>query len=227
MTRCGRTTLFLLLSAVSAATWSQVPTNGSFETGDLTGWTTGGYNRAGAIRSSNITPNTSLTIPDGTWAAAISTGPGEQATGTTGATNFDNLGGNNDYDLSWLQSTFTLPAWPRHGLRRIWISWSNSSGSTVALSKTACAQPQTEHNMVDFTKNPWTPGAEWEGHDMPYPPVTKQLERRAAATARVAADNPDATRSASPASLTDSLSDGAQNKNEDPDAEVEKRVCQP
>ncbi|HWU52322.1 MAG TPA: choice-of-anchor L domain-containing protein [Tahibacter sp.] len=110
MTRYGRSCLLFLLSAVSAAAWSQVPTNGSFETGDLTGWTTGGYNRAGAIRSSNITPNTSLTIPDGTWAAAISTGPGEQASGTTGATNFDNLGGNNDYDLSWLQSTFTLPA---------------------------------------------------------------------------------------------------------------------
>lgn len=98
------------LLTLPVAAHAQVPTNGSFETGDLTGWTTGGYNRAGAIRSSNITPTTSLTIPDGTWAAAVSTGPGELASGSTGATNFDNLGGNNDYDLNWLQASFTLPA---------------------------------------------------------------------------------------------------------------------
>jgi hypothetical protein len=84
-----------------------VPANGSFETGDLTSWTAGGYTRAGAIRSSHVTPTTSLTIPDGTWAGAVSTGPGERASGSTGATNFDNLGGNNDYDQSWLQSSFT------------------------------------------------------------------------------------------------------------------------
>jgi hypothetical protein len=98
------------LLTLPVAAHAQVPTNGSFETGDLTGWTTGGYNRAGAIRSSNITPTTSLTIPDGTWAGAVSTGPGELASGSSGATNFDNLGGNNDYDLNWLQASFILPA---------------------------------------------------------------------------------------------------------------------
>lgn len=110
MTHCRLAVSAIALLAFSVAARAQVPTNGSFETGDLTGWTTGGYNRAGAIRSSHITPTTSLTIPDGTWAAAVSSGPGELATGTTGATNFDNLGGNNDYDLSWLQASFTLPA---------------------------------------------------------------------------------------------------------------------
>ncbi|GMV32023.1 MAG: hypothetical protein AMXMBFR59_41480 [Rhodanobacteraceae bacterium] len=110
MTPCRLAVHAIALVAFSVAARAQVPTNGSFETGDLTGWTTGGYNRAGAIRSSHITPTTSLTIPDGTWAAAVSTGPGELATGTTGATNFDNLGGTNDYDLNWLQASFTLPA---------------------------------------------------------------------------------------------------------------------
>ncbi|MBL8301053.1 MAG: PD40 domain-containing protein [Rhodanobacteraceae bacterium] len=98
----------LLTLSVTAS--AQVPTNGNFEAGNLTGWTTGGYNRAGAIRASNITPTTSLTINEGIWAAAVTTGPGALATGATGATDFDGLGGANDYDISWLQASFALPA---------------------------------------------------------------------------------------------------------------------
>lgn len=129
------------LLTVSVAARAQVPANGSFETGDLTSWTAGGDNRAGAIRSSNITPTTSLTIPDGTWAAAVSTGPGELASGTTGATNFDNLGGNNDYDLNWLQSSFTLPA----NAAYVAFDWGFASGEQN--------EPDQYDDLLDVTVN--------------------------------------------------------------------------
>lgn len=141
MSRFSVALLAATLLTFSVAVDAQVPTNGSFETGNLTGWTTGGYNRAGAIRASHITPTTSLTIPDGTWAGAVSTGPGELATGTTGATNFDNLGGNNDYDQSWLQSSFTLPANSAY----VAFDWGFASGEQN--------EPDQFDDLMDVTVN--------------------------------------------------------------------------
>lgn len=137
----ARASLSALLLLAASAVQAQVPTNGSFETGDLTGWTTGGYNRAGAIRASHITPTTSLVIPDGTWAAAVSTGPGERATGTTGGVDFDGLGGVNDYDLSYLQSVFTLPA----NAAYVAFDWGFASGEQN--------EPDQYDDLMDVTVN--------------------------------------------------------------------------
>lgn len=131
----------LALFGFASAAQAQVPANGSFETGDLTSWTTGGYTRVGAIRASNITPTTSLVIPDGTWAAAISTGPGERATGTTGGVDFDGLGGVNDYDLSYLQSVFTLPANSNY----VAFNWGFASGEQN--------EPDQYDDVMDVTVN--------------------------------------------------------------------------
>lgn len=141
MSRSRALFLAATLLTLSVAVRAQVPANGSFETGDLTSWTTGGYNRAGAIRSSHITPTTSLTIPDGTWAGAVSTGPGELASGSTGATNFDNLGGNNDYDQSWLQASFTLPANSAY----VAFDWGFASGEQN--------EPDQYDDLMDVTVN--------------------------------------------------------------------------
>jgi WD40-like Beta Propeller Repeat len=91
--------LLVLLGCVSPAL-AQIPLNGNFETGTLANWTLGSDNRAGAVRASYVTGT--LVIPEGTWAAAVSSGPGARSTGPL---NFDGFGGNNDYDLSWLEST--------------------------------------------------------------------------------------------------------------------------
>lgn len=94
----------LLLCALASPALAQIPANGSFEAGNpITGWTISGDNRAGAVRDADVTGT--LVIPDGTWAAAISTGPGARSSGPL---NFDDFGGNNDYDVSWLETTMTF-----------------------------------------------------------------------------------------------------------------------
>lgn len=93
-----------LCGACALPAVAQVPANGSFEAGNpMTNWTIGGDNRAGAVRDADVSGT--LVIPDGTWAAAISSGPGARSSGPL---DFDGFGGNNDYDLSWIETTFTF-----------------------------------------------------------------------------------------------------------------------
>ena len=75
-------------------------TNGSFENGNLSGWTLGGQNHAAAVQSSNFNPGP-VTAPDGSWFAALSTGPGSLS-GT-----IYNIDGNgtNDFDMTSLSQT--------------------------------------------------------------------------------------------------------------------------
>jgi hypothetical protein len=91
------------LAALTPLAQAQIPVNGGFETGTLASWTAGGDTRAGAIRASYVSGT--IVIPEGTWAGAISSGPGSRSTGPL---NFDGFGGNNDYDQSWLESTSTV-----------------------------------------------------------------------------------------------------------------------
>lgn len=95
--------LLVLLGACGLAQ-GQIPLNGNFESGTLANWTPGGDTRAGAIRASYVTGT--IVIPEGTWAGAISSGPGQRSSGPL---DFDGFGGNNDYDLSWLESTSAVP----------------------------------------------------------------------------------------------------------------------
>ena len=94
----------IVCGALALPAFAQIPANGSFEAGNpITNWTIGGDNRAGAVRDADVTGT--LVIPDGTYVAAISTGPGARSTGPL---DFDGFGGNNDYDQSWLETTMTF-----------------------------------------------------------------------------------------------------------------------
>ncbi|UXI67407.1 hypothetical protein [Tahibacter amnicola] len=95
----------LATSLAGVPALAQVPANGSFEAGNpMTSWTIGGDTRAGAVRTADISGGT-LVVPDGSWVAAISTGPNAR---TSGPVDFDGFGGNNDYDISYIESTFAV-----------------------------------------------------------------------------------------------------------------------
>lgn len=98
-----RALVLLALLGCAGLAQAQIPVNGNFETGTIANWTAGSDLRAGAVRASYVSGT--LVIPEGTWAGAISTGPGQRSTGPL---DFDGFGGNNDYDLSWLESTSTV-----------------------------------------------------------------------------------------------------------------------
>ena len=96
--------LALLCGALALPALAQIPANGSFEAGNpMTNWTLGGDTRAGAVRDADVSGT--LVIPDGTYVAAISSGPGARSSGPL---DFDGFGGNNDYDLSWIETTMTF-----------------------------------------------------------------------------------------------------------------------
>lgn len=102
-----RRAFFFLTLACSASGWAQLITNGGFEAGNLSGWTTGGTNRVGVIAATGVTPN----IPpyEGTYFAVLSTGPGS----TGGAlTSLDGYGGSNEDDLATLSTSFTVTTAP-------------------------------------------------------------------------------------------------------------------
>ncbi len=82
------------------------PTNGGFETGDLTGWTvSGSAARVEALQATNFTPN--ITPPEGTYMALLCTGPG--AINGTPQGNIDgDLNGNLAYDTSILSQILNL-----------------------------------------------------------------------------------------------------------------------
>ncbi|MGC8916447.1 MAG: proprotein convertase P-domain-containing protein [Thermoanaerobaculum sp.] len=92
--------------ALGAVAWGQV-VNGSFESGNLTGWTVGGTGRVQVISASGVNPN--VAPFDGTYYAVLSTGPSNVG-GT--ATSLDGEGGGNDYDVATLSQTFTVTTAP-------------------------------------------------------------------------------------------------------------------
>ncbi len=89
---------------------SQGITNGSFESGNLTGWTVGGVGRADAVMATDFNRpygGFDLPFPDGTWAALLST----KSTSSSPSTDLD---GNDvlDYHVTTLSQTFTVAAAP-------------------------------------------------------------------------------------------------------------------
>ena len=74
---CGPAALVIVCSLLPAPLLAQV-TNGSFEDSPnhLNGWTVGPSARVEALQASNFGPN-SLPVPDGSWYALLSTGPGD------------------------------------------------------------------------------------------------------------------------------------------------------
>jgi Tol biopolymer transport system component len=82
--------------------------NGSFEDAadPLNGWTVGPGARVEALQAAHFGPN-ALPVPDGSWYALLSTGPGD-VPGAPGG-DFDG-NGTNDFDSATLETTFTTTA---------------------------------------------------------------------------------------------------------------------
>ena len=111
-------------------------TNGSFETGDLTGWTLGGTGKVQVISPTGVTPN----IPafDGSYFAVLSTGPGNAG---GAATSMDGEGGSNDDDVATLSQTFTVTSVPL--TLTVAVMWLTSEGD----------QPPAFDDLFDATLN--------------------------------------------------------------------------
>ncbi|HQN07044.1 MAG TPA: proprotein convertase P-domain-containing protein [Thermoanaerobaculia bacterium] len=89
---------------------SQAIANGSFETGNLSGWTVGGVGRADAVRASSFDRpfgGFDLPFPDDTWAALLST----HYTPSSPSTDLDG-NGVPEYHVTTLSQTFSVSAAP-------------------------------------------------------------------------------------------------------------------
>lgn len=100
-------TVTRLLILLPAVLHGQLITNGGFESGNLTGWTTGGTNRVGVVSAAGVNP--SIPAYEGTYFAVLSTGPGN--TGGT-ATSLDGYGTDNEDDVATLSTTFSVTTAP-------------------------------------------------------------------------------------------------------------------
>ncbi len=125
----------LAVALLAVPAWAQV-TNGSFETGNLTGWTVGGTGRVQVISATGVSPN----VPafDGSYYAVLSTGPGD----TDGAaTSLDGQGRNNEYDVATLSQTFSVTSVPT--TLTVAVMWFTSEGD----------QPAPFDDLFDVTLN--------------------------------------------------------------------------
>lgn len=100
--------LFLLLSFAPVA-WGQLISNGGFESGNLSGWTTGGTNRVGVIAATGVTPN--IAPYEGTYFAVLSTGPGDAGGANTSLDGYGAITNNED-DVATLSTTFSVAVAP-------------------------------------------------------------------------------------------------------------------
>jgi len=105
--KCGSAALVIAFLLLPVPLLAQV-TNGSFEGAPdhLNGWTVGPGARVEALQASNFGPNT-MPVPDGSWYALLSTGPGDVA-GAPGG-DFD-ANGTDDFDSATLGTTFSTTA---------------------------------------------------------------------------------------------------------------------
>lgn len=113
-----------VLLSLSLSAWGQI-VNGSFETGDLSGWTVGGTGRVQVISATGVTSN--ITPFDGSYFAVLSSGPGNVG-GT--ATSLDGQGGSNDYDVATLSQTFAVTSVPF--TLSLAVMWFTSEGDQPA-----------------------------------------------------------------------------------------------
>jgi len=121
---CGPAALVIACLLLPAPLLAQV-TNGSFEDAPnhLNGWTIGPSARVEALQASNFGPN-SLPVPDGSWYALLSTGPGN-VPGAPGG-DFDS-NGTGDFDSGTLSTTFTTTV-ANESLRLQWAFLTNEVG---------------------------------------------------------------------------------------------------
>lgn len=103
--------LALALAGLAGTSQAQVA-NGSFETGNLTGWTTGGTGRVAVLQNSNIRVGSAAApmpaVPDGSRFVAISTGPG---TLTSSGSQIDG-NSTNDFDSAQLNGSLSFSGRP-------------------------------------------------------------------------------------------------------------------
>lgn len=103
--------LALALASLAGTSQAQVA-NGSFETGALTGWTTGGTGRVAVLENSNVRVGAAAApmpaVPHGSRFVALSTGPG------TLTSNGSQIDGNstNDFDVARLSTTVPFSGRP-------------------------------------------------------------------------------------------------------------------
>lgn len=131
--KSGIASLLLLTSSYPA--WGQI-LNGSFETGDLSGWTVGGTGRVQVISATGVNPN--ITPFDGSYFAVLSSGPGNAG---GAATSLDGEGGNNDYDVATLSQSITVTSVPF--TLSLAVMWFTSEGD----------QPTQYDDLFDATIN--------------------------------------------------------------------------
>lgn len=104
--------------------WGQI-VNGSFETGDLTGWTVGGTGRVQVISATGVNP--AVAPFDGSYYAVLSTGR-DNAGGT--ATSLDGEGSINEYDVATLSQTIPITSVPF--TLNLAVMWFTSEGDQGA-----------------------------------------------------------------------------------------------
>ncbi len=99
-----------LSASLAPSAMSQGLTNGSFETGNLSGWAVGGVGRADAVRASDFSRpggGFDLPLPGGTWAALLST----NSTSNASTTDLDG-NGTPEYHVTTLTQTFSVSSAP-------------------------------------------------------------------------------------------------------------------
>ncbi|MGQ9496088.1 MAG: proprotein convertase P-domain-containing protein [Thermoanaerobaculaceae bacterium] len=104
--------------------WGQI-VNGSFETGDLTGWTVGGTGRVQVISATGVNP--AVAPFDGNYYVVLSSGPGDVG-GT--ASSLDGQETDNELDVATLSQTISITSVPF--TLNLAVMWFTSEGDRSA-----------------------------------------------------------------------------------------------